>query len=480
MAENTDNLKDNEQPIVTEDAIIIPRSRGVKSIEIDDELMRDIKELAREKAGPLLLNIITDLHAADIAEIIDRLDPDDEQFVFDLLDTPTGSAVLLDLQPETRHALLDAMPSERITAYVDLLASDDATDLVAELPPQIADKVLRAMPAEDSIDVKELLRYDPETAGGIMGTEFVAVQMNDTLGQAIKAVRAVAKKNMVIHSVYVVDEEGLLVGVLPLQSLVLNSPNRRVYKIMEADAKSINTDVDQEEVAAMFRKYDLVTLPVVDKKGVLVGRITIDDIVDVIEAEHSEDVARLVGSDADELEKRSPYQIALLRLPWVLTTLAIEFLAGVVIHYFDATLSKVILLASFMPIISAISGNTGLQSAAIIVRAMSTGHVTLDRWFHPLWRQVQTTLIIGSACGIVIGVVGALWQGVWEFGLVVGVAMFVSVNLSGVVGTTVPMISKRLGFDPALTAGPFETAFQDVVGISIFLSLATFMLQWIV
>jgi magnesium transporter len=133
-----------------------------------------------------------------------------------------------------------------------------------------------------------------------------------------------------------------------------------------------------------------------------------------------------------------------------------------------------------MPIISAISGNTGLQSAAIIVRAMSTGHVTLDRWFHPVWRQVQTTLIIGGACAVVIGVVGALWQGVWQFGLVVGVAMFVSVNLSGVVGTTVPMISKRLGFDPALTAGPFETAFQDVVGISIFLSLATFMLRWIV
>jgi magnesium transporter len=132
-----------------------------------------------------------------------------------------------------------------------------------------------------------------------------------------------------------------------------------------------------------------------------------------------------------------------------------------------------------MPIISAISGNTGLQSAAIIVRAMSTGHVTLDRWWHPVVRQMQTTLIIGGACGIVIGVVGAIWQGVWAFGVVVGVAMFVSVNLSGLVGTTVPMISKRLGFDPALTAGPFETAFQDVVGISIFLTLATLMLQWI-
>lgn len=479
MSEELNNIKDNEQTIVTEDAIIIPRKRGVKSIEVDDELMDDIRELVKEKASALLLNIVTDLHEADIAVIIDRLDQEDRRFAFELLNTETGSAVLLNLQPETRHALLEEMPSEKITAYVDLLASDDATDLVAELPPLIAEKVLRAMPTEESTEVKELLQYDPETAGGIMGTEFVAVQMNDTVAQAIKAVRTMAKKNMVIHSVYVVDEESLLVGVLPLQSLVLHTPNRRVYKIMESDAKSICTDVDQEEVAAMFRKYDLITLPVVDKKGKLVGRITIDDIVDVIEAEHSEDVARLVGSDAEELEKRSPREIAILRLPWVLTTLVIEFGAGVVIHYFDATLSRVILLASFMPIISAISGNTGLQSAAIVVRAMSTGHITLDRWWHPLWRQVQTTLIIGGACGIVIGVVGTLWQGIWEFGLVVGVAMFVSVNLSGVVGTTVPMISKHLGFDPALTAGPFETAFQDVVGISIFLSLATAMLPWI-
>src|ERR1041385_6276069 len=475
----TQSARDIDHTIVTEDAIIIPRRRGVKTIEVDEELMADIGELVRDKASPILLNILTDIHAADIADIINRLEGEDREYVFNLLDTETGSAVLLELDPAVRETLLESLPSEKITSYVDLLASDDAADLVAELPPHVAEKVLHAMPVEDSTDVKDLMRYAKDTAGGIMGTEFVAVHVKETVKQAIRKVRAHAKDNMVIYNVYVVDEAGLLVGVVPLQSLVLHSPNRRVYKIMEADAKSISTDVDQEEVAAMFKKYDLVSLPVVDKMGKLVGRITIDDVVDVIEEEHSEDVARLVGSDAEELERRSPYEIAMLRLPWVLTTLAIEFGAGIVIHYFDATLSKVILLASFMPIISAISGNTGLQSAAIIVRAMATGHVSLERWWAPVWRQVQTTLIIGGACGVALGMVGGFWQGKWEFGLVVGVAMFVSVNISGVVGTTVPMISKRLGFDPALTAGPFETAFQDVVGISIFLSLATAMLQWI-
>jgi magnesium transporter len=220
-------------------------------------------------------------------------------------------------------------------------------------------------------------------------------------------------------------------------------------------------------------------LPVTDKAGKLLGRITVDDVVDVMEEEHEEDVARMVGSDADELERHSPAKIALLRLPWVLTTLSIEFLAGVVIHFFDATLSKIILLASFMPIISAISGNTGLQSAAIIVRGLATGHVDLNRWWKPIVRQFQTTLIIGSACGVVIGAIGAIWHGGALFGVVVGFSMFISINISGFVGTSVPMISKRLGFDPAITAGPFETAFQDVVGITIFLTIATSLLHWL-
>jgi magnesium transporter len=229
-----------------------------------------------------------------------------------------------------------------------------------------------------------------------------------------------------------------------------------------------------------MRKYDLVSLPVVNEQKQLLGRIAIDDIVDVIHEELSEDVAHIVGSDADELERRSPARIALLRLPWVLITLAIELGAGVVIRAYDETLSQLILLASFMPIVSAISGNTGLQSATIVVRGLATGHIDLTRWWQPLWRQFQTTLIIGSACGLVLGTIGGIWYGKWLFGALVGVSMFISINLSGLVGTGFPMISKRLGFDPALTAGPFETAFQDVVGITIFLSMATWLLHWLV
>jgi magnesium transporter len=169
-----------------------------------------------------------------------------------------------------------------------------------------------------------------------------------------------------------------------------------------------------------------------------------------------------------------------MRLPWVLATVAIELGAGAVIHAYDATLSRVILLASFMPVIQAISGNTGLQSVAMVVRGLATGHVRLERWWEPLSRQLQTTAIIGAVCGVLVGLVGGLWHGTAAFGLIVGVSMFLSVNLSGLAGTGIPMLSRRLGFDPAMTAGPFETALQDVVGVAIFLSLATLLLHWLV
>jgi magnesium transporter len=457
---------------------VVARPRGVKTIEVDEELLQDIREFVRDRAIAVLSNIIVDIHAADIADIIDHLESEDRLFVFSLLDTATASDVLLELDFPVREGLLESLPQETISDIVQVLDSDDAADILAELPSALAEKILGAMPPEESAKVRELLRYPEDTAGGIMATEFVALHRNDTVKKAIKKIREWAKEGLAIHSIYIVDDDGILLGTVPLQSLVLYAPNRRMYKIVDADVKSVTTNVDQEEVAKMFRKYDLLSLAVVSPRGRLVGRITIDDVVDVIEEEHTEDVARIIGSEVEALEHRSPTQIAVLRLPWVLLTLGIEFLAGLVVHHFDVTLSRIILLASFMPVISAISGNTGLQSAAIVIRALGTGHVTLEEWWRPVSRQLHTTIIIGSVCGLIIGLIGGVWQGKWEFGFVVGASMFLSVNISGFVGTTVPMLSKKLGFDPALTAGPFETAFQDVIGISIFLGLATAMLQW--
>src|SRR5436305_966681 len=204
-----------------------------------------------------------------------------------------------------------------------------------------------------------------------------------------------------------------------------------------------------------------------------------ESLLEMMKEEQSEDVQELLAYPEDTAERRWPRGLALMRLPWILTPLLVELGAGIVIHYYDATLSRVILLASFMPVIQAISGNTGLQSVTMVVRGLATGHVQLARWWEPLLRQIQTTSIIGAVCGLVVGVLGAVWHGTLSFGLVVAVSMFISVNLSGAAGTAIPMVSKSLGFDPALTAGPFETALQDVLGVTIFLGLATALLRFL-
>ncbi|MEK6650240.1 MAG: magnesium transporter [Bacteroidota bacterium] len=463
----------------TNETRVEPSGEAREVLEVDDELFRDFEDLVKSRSDYLVLNIIQDLLPGDIAHILNRLGMEDASYVFGMLPNEVASTVLLDLDEPTREHLLTNLPQERITEIVGEMDSDDAADVVGELSDEKAEGVLETMNAEDSSQVEELLRYDENTAGGLMAKEMAVVNKNDTVKAAIRVVRRFAKVQKHIYNVYVVDENGVFIGAVNLTDLLLYAPNKRMHKIMNPDYKSVTPDVDQEEVARIFSKYDIVSLPVTDTAGKLLGRITVDDVVDVMEEEHDEDMARMVGSDTVTGGQRSPVQMAFLRLPWVMITLMLQLIAGVVVHLFDKTLSQIILLASFMPIISAISGNTGLQSAAMIVRGIATGQVDTKRWWVPLRRQMIVTLIIGSACGLVLGAIAGLWHGTFLFGLVVGTSMFISINFSGLIGTATPMISSSLGFDPAITAGPFETAFQDIIGITVFLSLATAMLQWL-
>lgn len=452
-------------------------------IEVDDELMDDIRDLIASRSDFLIKNILNDLYPADIAHIINRLEFEEGDYLFSLLSTEDAGKVIVELDDDHREHFLETLKSQTISEIVEELPTDEATDIVGELTKEKAEAVLEELSDEDSSDLQELLRYDANTAGGIMQKEVITVHKNDTVKKAVHIVRKMAREdgeNVQKHYfIFVVDDDGTLVGILPISNLIFLSPNRRIYKVMQKDFISVTTDVDQEEVARLFKKYNLVSLPVVDFRGRLAGKIMVDDVVDVLQEEHDEDVAKMIGSHTEELESRSPWQIAMLRLPWVMITLLIQLLAGVVVHQFNETLSKVLLLASFMPIISAISGNTGLQSAAVVVRGIALGTIDLSKWWIPVIRQLKTTMLIGVACGFVLGVIGALWYGKVLFGIIVGLSMFISINISGLIGTSTPMLSKSFGFDPAITAGPFETAFQDVIGITIFLSIATLMLHWL-
>jgi magnesium transporter len=419
-------------------------------------------------------------HPADLADAMRFLSPMEDRALFDLLDTTEAAEVLDEVDATTESYLVKGTTPDRLADILEELPPDEGADIAGALNKEEIERVFSLMAPEMAKRIRLLLIYPKDTAGGIMSTGFVDVLETATQAEALQRFREKTDAEQIFY-VYAVDDRGGLKGMVDLRRLLRAEPGTLIRDLMTEDVISVHPDYDQEQVANIFARYDLTALPVVgdDPEDRLLGVITADDIIDVIQEEAAEDVAHMSGSDAQELENKTPAQVAKLRMPWIMATMFIELLAGVVIHVFDKTLTKFILLASFMPIISAISGNTGLQSAAIIIRGLSTGHVQLSHWRHAVLRQLTTTCILGSACALVLGLIGAIWDRHAVFGLVVFLGMFASVNIAGVVGTIVPLLSKRAGFDPALTAGPFETAFQDVVGISIFLTLASLLLQWL-
>ena len=434
--------------------------------------------LASAEAGDLR-ETLNRQHPADLADAMIYLTEAEDLALFRLLETLEAAEVLDEVDPTTRRRLVEVTAPERLARIVEELPADEAADVLGALEPARREETLKQMTAEAAQPVRELLAWPADSAGGLMSLGFVQVPDTALQADAIQLFRQMRRAEALFY-IFVVNSAGILSGFVDLRTLFSAAPETPVLSLMSTDFISVPVMCDREQVAAIFARYDLTALPVVAAQpdGKLLGVITADDVIDVIRKEADEDVAQMSGSDAQELENKTPAQVARLRMPWIMATMFIELFAGLVIHLFDATLTKYILLASFMPIISAISGNTGLQSAAIIIRGLSTGHVQLAHWKHAVVRQLSTTLILGGTCAVTLGIIGGVWDRSFAFGLSVMLGMFLAVNIAGVVGTIVPLMSKRAGYDPALTAGPFETAFQDVIGISIFLSLATLLLRW--
>ena len=425
---------------------------------------------------------LTGRHPAEIVQAMSEMTNPEALAVFNWLDNSRAAEVLDELDSETVRFLTDNAPPGRMAELLDHLPMDDAAEVISEAGPEQAESLLADLSKrapEDAAEVRRLLAYPEYSAGRLMTDKFAWVAPSTNATEVLAYLRANADSLETVNDIYVLDPTRKLLGVSPIRRVLTADPGQPIREFMTPDPISIAPEKEQQEAAILISRYDMLTLPVTTENGAMLGIVTIDDSIDVLVEEFDEDYLRSVGSDAEELERKSPAQIALLRMPWLMATLFIELFAGVIIHAFDATLTKFILLASFMPIISAISGNTGLQSAAIIIRGLSSGQVQMENWRHAVTRQMATTVILGAACASTLGVIGGIWDHHWSFGFVVFLGMFASVNIAGVVGTVVPLLSKRAGFDPALTAGPFETAFQDVVGISIFLSLAATLLRWL-
>ncbi|MFQ5768997.1 MAG: magnesium transporter, partial [bacterium] len=343
----------------------------------------------------------------------------------------------------------------------------------------VAERVLKSIDKEDSEEVKELLRHEEDTAGGIMALEFVSVSEDDTIDEAIKEIRAKAKEVGEVYNVYVVNNTGKLVGVLPLKKLILAKPNEKVKNIMNKDVISVPTNMDQEEVANIFRRYNLVSVPVVDNLGKLVGRITVDDVVDVMEEEASEDIQKMAGlTDEEELHETSAFKISMVRLPWLLIAFVGEMVSAFVLHNFEASLNQIFIAALFIPLMMAMGGNSGIQAATIVVRGLALGELNPADTLKRLKKEFRVSFLNGTICGILLfGVVSVFGEP--RFGIVLGFTMLVVILNASFVGASIPLVLKRVGIDPAIATGPFITTSNDIVGLFIYLGLTSLALQYI-
>lgn len=426
--------------------------------------LNELRSLSPQELGDFLFA----LDPQELAHLVSRFGDDAMAELLSELDSPDAARLILKLsRPQAADVLEEMRP-------------DDAADVLEELPLPQVETLLREIEQDRAHALKGLLAYPPGTAGSLMTPECIVVPPDLRAEEALALIRQRAEGAETVHYVYVTDPQTQrLLGVLSLYRLIFSRPETLVRDLMVEEVVKVRADAPQEEVVRLIQRHDFVSLPVVDADDRLLGIITVDDVLDVMQEEFTEDYAHLVGTDAEAMARRSPIEAARLRLPWLLVTLGVELCAGFVISRFDEVLTRVILLASFMPVISAISGNVGLQAAAIVVRGLDTGHVTLKRWWGAVRKELLTTLLMALVVGGILAGVGMIWSGQTSFGIVIGIAQMLAMLTAGFMGTVFPLVSKRLGFDPATTAGPFETAFQDVVGFAVFLWLASRLLHFL-
>lgn len=416
------------------------------------------------------------IHPADIADILRNLPSDKRKPFFDSLDSEVGARVLRQLDPMSEFDLLKKLDSSAISEILDEMPSDDAADVVAGLSKEKAGQVLKLMTKEDSARIQNLLKYDSETAGGIMTTDFVALNAEINAEQAIHLLRQRVKPGP-IHYVYVVDNEQRLLGVLMLKKLLVSEPDIRLKDIMNEDIVSVKASLDQEEVARLVSKYDLLAIPVVDEQNHLIGVVTVDDIIDVLKEEATEDIFKLGGTDDEELSKKSTFNVSRVRLPWLVVTLFEGIICATLIRFFQFTLERTIALAFFIPVIMGMGGNIGIQSSTIVVRGLATGRINLSQIGKVLFREIRVGLIMGLVCGSVVALIAYLLEKSLLLGMVVGISMFIAIIVAATMGSLIPLIFKRLKIDPAVASGPFITSSNDIVGILIYFSLANLLFR---
>jgi len=436
-------------------------------------LLDNIRNMIQEQAYSDMKRLIEELHPADLADLVEYLESDEMLAVFALLTPERAGEVLKEISAPIQEKIAHELDDQTITQILNELNSDDATDIFSYLPRERAQKIIGLVQPDVSEELQKLLGYETDTAGGIMALEFVSVNANSTIQEAVETIRKKREEVKNLFYVWVVDDFGKLVGVVSIKDLVLEPQDKKINDIMNSDIISVDVDTDQEEVARIAKQYDLTHIPVVTAQHKLIGRITNDDIIDVIEEEASEDISLMAGVLDQEIAEESALKISKARLPWLLLGLFGGLISAIVINRFHGSLEKMLALSFFIPVIMAMGGNTGTQAATVIIRGLATGDISVVHTGKRLLTELWVALINGILCGILLGLVVAFWLSDPRLGIGVGVSLITVILFSGSFGAFVPFLLRKLNIDPALAAGPFITTSNDILGLLIYLSIIT-------
>ncbi len=468
-----------------------PDPAQAENPEMGEERMLDPSNLeaehhAIEKRFEILLDrdddegiskLALELSPGDLSEVLRPLSVEDTARILRLLPPDPLAEVLSEIDNRSLGTLFQLLDNDLIADIIEEMPSDDATDVIGELDEEKALEILAAMEEEERQEVTELLQYDPETAGGLMGKEYLAVDGGISCGEAVDQLRNMDEDDLEeTHFVFVVNEQGRLAGQLSLMHLLLAAPSAKVETVMEADPLYVTVDLDQEEVAGFFRIHDLINLPVVNHQMKLAGLITADDILDVMEEEATEDISRLAGVSVQEFGEQSSLRVARSRLPWLVGALFGQIGAVAVLGHFEHSLQSKVALAFYIPMIMAMAGNIGIQTSSVVVRGLATGEVDFFHLGRHLWRELGTALMTGVSIAILSFAVSLVISQDLQVSLVLGLSMLAVIIFAAMAGSGIPLLMHRVGVDPAVATGPFITTANDIVGLLIYFGLAALLL----
>ena len=447
--------------------------------EFTEEYLDNIRAIIAAREDDAAHRELADLHPADIAELYKDLDLEEAEYLYQLLDDDTAADVLMELDEDDRRKLLHDMPAEKIAKqFIDHLETDDAVDIIQELDEEDRDKILSHIDdVEQAGDIIDLLKYDEDTAGGLMGTEMIVVNENWSMPECIKQMRMQAEDMDEIYYVYVVDNDYRLRGVLPLKELITHPSVSKIKHVMEADPVSVKAETPIDDVALDFEKYDLVAMPVVDSIGRLLGRITVDDVMDQVRESTERDYQLASGLSSDVESDDTLFTQTKARLPWLLIGMVGGICNSVILGNFESGFTADPTLALFIPLIGGTGGNVGTQSSAIVVQGLANGSMDIRNSFTQLMKELGVGLINGAIISLLVFVYNYFKLGGAQVTTVsVSLSLPAVVLFASVFGTFVPLTLERLKIDPALATGPFISITNDIIGMVIYMSISTMLL----